>query len=108
MPKYLDRVRVYTATTGTGAVNVVAGSVYPGGYRGFSAAGAVSGDVFRYAISEGNNAEVGLGTFNGTTLTRTPDPGWSLLNLTGGADVMITYSTEDIKAIEIDRWFLGD
>ena len=67
--KVADRVKESTTTSGTG--NVTLG----GAQNGFVAFSSVlsNGDTTYYTISDGNNWEVGLGTYNssGNTLTRT-------------------------------------
>jgi len=64
-----DRVRETTSTTGTGAVTLV-GAV--AGFRTFSSA-ITNGDTTYYAIvtTSGSAWEVGVGTYNANTLTRT-------------------------------------
>jgi hypothetical protein len=88
----LNRVKANTATTGTGAVTVGA-AVAP--YQSWSAGGAVSGMYYDYLIEDGASWELGVGLYNGTTLTR-PGPGvdpWfasssgALLNLSGSATI---------------------
>ena len=72
MPKFADRVKDTTTTTGTGAITL-AGSA-PTGFRTFATAlGSTTGNLnIAYVIDDGaGNWEVGKGTFNGTTtLTR--------------------------------------
>ena len=67
--KVADRVKESTTTSGTG--NVTLG----GAQNGFVTFSSVlsNGDPTYYTISDGNNWEVGLGTYNssGNTLTRT-------------------------------------
>ena len=67
--KVADRVKESTTTSGTG--NVTLG----GAQNGFVTFSSVlsNGDTTYYTISDGNNWEVGLGTYNssGNTLTRT-------------------------------------
>ena len=67
--KVADRVKESTTTSGTG--NVALG----GAQNGFVTFSSVlsNGDTTYYTISDGNNWEVGLGTYNssGNTLTRT-------------------------------------
>ncbi len=65
---YADRVQETTTTTGTGTLTL-AGAV--AGYQAFSAAFATGQTVY-YAITDGTNWEVGIGTYttSGTTLSR--------------------------------------
>ena len=60
-------VRQLTTTTGTGAITL---GTTPAGYVPFSARFA-NGALVQYAISDGNNREVGIGTYNAGVLTRT-------------------------------------
>lgn len=99
----LNRAKANTATTGTGAVTLGA-AVSP--FQTWSAAGATSGFWFDYLIEDGASWEMGVGFYNGTTLTR-PGPGtdpWftsstaSLLVLTGAATVACVANKDTLGA----------
>lgn len=94
MVNLVNRAKMTTATTGTGAITL--GSSVDG-FQTFSEAGA-SG-IIRYTIEDGDSWEIGSGTFSGNTLTRTLDESstGSLLNLSGDASVFITATAEDIQ-----------
>lgn len=89
----LNRVKVVTATTGTGTVTLGAAVAM---YQTFAAANAVADRYYPYLILDGASAwEVGLGLYDGTHLTR-PGPGvdtsfasstGALLNLAGPTTV---------------------
>jgi len=98
MPNYLDRVKMTTATTGTGTVTL--GSAVSG-YQTFSSAGAVNAKVYPYLIEDGSAWETGWGTYtsSGTTLARTTlnaSSTGSKLNLSGSATVAVTALANDL------------
>ena len=90
-----DRVQETTTTTGTGTVTL-AGAVT--GFQSFSVIG--DGNTCYYAITSGNDWEVGLGTYtaSGTTLSRdtileSSNTG-SAITLSGTSNVFVTYPAE--------------
>lgn len=98
MAKIFDRVGMTTATTGTGTITL--GSAITDATNGdmlsFADAGVTTADVVNYLITDGNNFEIGTGTYTstGTTLTRTPAlskiagvTGTSAISLSGTAKV---------------------
>jgi hypothetical protein len=90
---YADRVKDTTLSTGTGAITLA--GVAPTGYQTFAAGFGASAVTVSYCIADqaGNNWEVGVGTFNGTTgLTRTTVLGSS----NAGAPVAFTAGTKDV------------
>lgn len=100
MAGLLDRVKVNTATTGTGTVTLGA-TTSP--YQLWAAAGAISGVSYSYLIEDGGNWELGWGVYNsaGPTLTRnliSSNTG-SLLNLTGAATVACVANELDIGSL---------
>jgi len=90
-----DRVQETTTTTGTGTVTL-AGAVT--GFQTFSVIG--DGNTCYYAITSGNNWEVGLGTYtaSGTTLSRDTilesSNAGSAITLSGTSNVFVTYPAE--------------
>lgn len=92
-----NRIKCATTTTGTGTITI--GSAEDG-FQSFSNGGIANSDVVRYTIEDGNDFEIGSGTFNssGPTLTRTllESSTGSLLNLSGDSIVFITPATEDM------------
>jgi hypothetical protein len=90
-----DRVKVSTATTGTGTITL--GSLVPG-YRAFSSAYAAD-TVVSYAIEDGTAWETGIGTYSNSasTLTRAFDASstGALLNLSGSATVAVAFLSRD-------------
>jgi hypothetical protein len=97
MPKIVNRAYMTTATTGTGTITL--GSAV-GSFRSFAASGVVDGDVVRYVIEDGDNWEIGSGTYaaSGTTLTRAVSESSNAdaaINLSGTAVVFVTAVAAD-------------
>ena len=96
-----DRVQETTTTTGTGTVTL-AGAVT--GFQTFSVIG--DGNTTYYAITSGNDWEVGLGTYtaSGTTLSRDTilesSNSGSAITLSGTSNVFVTYPAE--KSAHLD------
>ena len=96
-----DRVQETTTTTGTGTVTL-AGAVTR--FQTFAAIG--DGNTCYYAITSGNDWEVGLGTYtsSGTTLSRDTilesSNAGSAITLSGTSNVFVTYPAE--KSAHLD------
>ena len=100
MAKFADRVKVATATTGTGTITL--GSAE----SGFQVVpSSLNTETIRYVIEDGTSWEIGTGTYthSGTTLTRTltSSSTGSLLNLSGNAKVFISPAAEDLQYVEV-------
>lgn len=98
MVTLVNRAKMSTSTTGTGTITLGSAET---GYQSFADAGVADGDVVRYVIEDGDDWEIGSGTYtaSGTTLTRTVDESSNAdaaLNLTGSAVVFITAAAGDV------------
>jgi hypothetical protein len=103
MTKLVNRAKMTTATTGTGTLTL--GSAVDG-FQTFAAAGVANADVVRYVIEDGDNWEIGTGTYtaSGTTLTRTvqeSSAAGSAISLSGDAVVFVTAAEQDI--VQLDK-----
>lgn len=94
---FFDRVRMATATTGTGAITLGSAAA---GFRSFSGASVPDGAAVSYVIEEGSAWEVGTGTYtaSGTSMSRSliASSTGSLLNLAGAAIVSLTPLAKDL------------
>jgi hypothetical protein len=101
MAKLYNLIRVSTATTGS--ETVVLGNAITG-FLNFITGGVQDGEIVSYGIKDGNNHEVGRGTYSasGSNLTRSllKSTTGSLLDLSGTADIYITVLAEDINSGE--------
>jgi hypothetical protein len=99
MTKLVNRAKMTTATTGTGTITL--GSAVDG-FQTFAAAGVLDTDVVRYVIEDGDNWEIGGGTYtaSGTTLTRTvqeSSAAGSAISLSGDAVVFVGAVEADLR-----------
>lgn len=108
MAKLYDRVKVATATTGTGTITLGAAvrSSTSGDFLTFAEIGVTNGDVVAYFIQDGANWASGVGTYtsSGTTLSRdASEKSWNgssystaALSLSGSAVVYIGARAADL------------
>lgn len=101
-----DRVRVKSATTGTGAIALGAAVQDParGYYRAFATAGVADGDTVPYMIEDGASWETGIGTYasSGAVLTRT-----TVINNSAGTTSPISLSGSAEVAIVVTEQVMG-
>lgn len=106
MVTLVNRAKMDTATTGTGTITLGSAVV---GYQTFAAAGVADGQTVRYVIEDGNDWEIGTGTYtaSGTTLSRTVSESTNsdnAITLSGNAVVFISATAEDL-AKSVDGGF---
>lgn len=99
--KLVNRAKVGTATTGTGTVTL--GSAVAG-FQTLASASVGNGEVVRYLIEDGDEWELGSGTYSssGPTLARTTmleSSTGSKLNLSGAATVAVVSTAEDFRSV---------
>jgi hypothetical protein len=100
MAKLVNLAQMTTVTTGTGTITLASATI---GFRSFTAAGVVSGDVVSYSIYSGNQHEYGTGvvTVAGPVVTMTRMFGGSttgaLLDLSDVSTVSLSPRAEDLQ-----------
>lgn len=113
MTALYDRVKVATATTGTGAITP--GQAVSSAFYDFSV--VTPGDEVPFVIEDGfdsggypSRAAICTGVWNGTTLTRASEATTtgSPLNLSGSAVVFIAPASADLNTLLQTAWNIGD
>jgi hypothetical protein len=107
MAELLNRVRFVTRTTGTGTMTVGPGIA---GYATPAEAGAANDTQYSYVIEEGEDFEIGVGTYTTGSATLSRDAvtlskingtsGTSKMSLLGSAIVSATARAEDLQGFE--------
>lgn len=106
MAKLFNRVKVNTATVGTGTMTLGAASA--NNFCTFAEGGVTDGQVVAYVIEDGTDFECGIGTYtaSGTTLSRTTvrlskiggTAGTTKISLSGAAIVFLSPHQEDLQS----------
>jgi hypothetical protein len=106
-----NRVRVNSATTGTGTLTL--GGAFSNAFCTFAEAGVANGQTVTYCIEEGLDFEIGRGVYtsSGTTLSRATvllskiagTAGTSKMNLLGAETVRIIVAKEDLDVNDFDE-----
>lgn len=112
--KYVNRAWMLTATAGTGTVTLGAAKA---SYLTFAEAGLTDGDTASYCIREGNDFEIGVGTYtaSGTTFSRDTviiskiggTAGTTKMTLAGAAEIFIAQPAEEILKYDADLEAIG-
>ena len=101
-----NRVKVATSTTGTGTITLGAAEA---GYQSVSDGGITNGQTVSYVIEDGDNWEIGTGTYtsSGTTLSRTvseSNNSDAAINLSGSAIVFLSVQASELqRAADMDQ-----
>jgi hypothetical protein len=109
---YANRAWMTTATTGTGTITL---GTAKAGYLTFAEAGVANTNTVTYVITDGNDFEIGTGTYttSGTTMSRDTviaskiggTAGTSKINLSGTAEVFLTISMADVGLLDrVQSW----
>ena len=101
-----------TATTGTGTITLGSAKA---GYLSFAEAGIANSDTVNYVIVDGDNFEMGIGTYTsaGTTLSRdtvvvskiSGVSGTTKLTLSGSAEAFLSPGAADIAFVDVANTF---
>lgn len=94
MVKLVNRAKMSTTTTGTGTITLGSAET---GYQGFSDAGVSDADIVRYVIEDGDNWEIGSGTYGAGTPNFSLGLTSSLFSVSGYSAVW-TQRTVDLSA----------
>ena len=106
MVKLVNRAKMKVASGGAGTLTLGAAC---DGYQTFAAAGVTDQNKLRYAITDGNDWEIGVGTYtaSGTTLARAPTESsnsGNAITCGSGAEIFVTMAAEDFTGNAAPRW----
>ena len=99
MVKLVNRAKMKVASGGAGTLTL---GLACDGYQTFAAAGVTDQNKLRYTITDGNDWEIGIGTYtaSGTTLARAPTESSNYGNAItcgSGAEIFVTMAAEDFS-----------
>jgi len=97
MVKLVNRAKMKVASGGAGTLTL---GTACDGYQTFAAAGVADQNKLRYTITDGNDWEIGVGTYtaSGTTLARAPTESsnsGNAITCGSGAEIFVTMAAED-------------
>ena len=106
MVKLVNRAKMKVASGGVGTLTLGAAC---DGYQTFADAGVTDQDKLRYTITDGNDWEIGVGTYtaSGTTLARAPTESSNSANAItcgSGAEIFVTLAAEDLSVNAAPIW----
>ena len=99
MVKLVNRAKMKVASGGAGTLTL---GTACDGYQTFAAGGVTDQDKLRYTIIDGNDWEIGVGTYtaSGTTLARAPTESsnsGNAITCGSGAEIFVTMAAEDFS-----------
>ena len=106
MVKLVNRAKMKVASGGAGTLTL---GLACDGYQTFAAGGVTDQDKLRYTITDGNDWEIGVGTYtaSGTTLARAPTESsnsGNAITCGSGAEIFVTMAAEDFTGNAAPRW----
>ena len=106
MVKLVNRAKMKVASGGAGTLTL---GTACDGYQTFAAGGVTDQDKLRYTITDGNDWEIGVGTYtaSGTTLARAPTESsnsGNAITCGSGAEIFVTMAAEDFTGNVAPIW----
>jgi len=106
MVKLVNRAKMKVASGGAGTLTL---GTACDGYQTFAAGGVADQNKLRYTITDGNDWEIGVGTYtaSGTTLARAPTESsnsGNAITCGSGAEIFVTMAAEDFAGNLAPIW----
>jgi sugar lactone lactonase YvrE len=106
MVKLVNRAKMKVASGGAGTLTL---GTACDGYQTFAAAGVTDQNKLRYTITDGNDWEIGIGTYtaSGTTLARAvteSSNSGNAITCGSGAEIFVTMAAEDFSGNAAPIW----